>query len=129
VIDKDRHPSYTQALDVITRAQPKATFPAVTSVPCFEYWLLLHFIYTDQPFHVTGNSSICTMVTKELRQYWPEYEKGSFGVFGRLLGELEFAKANAKHGLRAAESNYTDNPSTRIHELVEYLQKLILSKN
>jgi hypothetical protein len=129
VFDKDRHTNYLQTLDVIKRTQPKKVFIAITSVPCFEYWLLLHFIYTDQPFHATGNSSICTMVIKELRQYWPEYEKGSFDVFGRLLGQLEFAKANAKHGLREAESNHTDNPSTQAHELVEYLQDLILPKN
>lgn len=124
VFDKDCHATYLQALDVIARARPKKVFFAITSVPCFEYWLLLHFVFTDQPFHTTGNTSICTQVIQELKKYCPDYENRLSSVFERLFGQLDFAKANARRGLKAAQVSHTDNPSTRAHELVEYLQNL-----
>ncbi len=43
VFDKDSHESYTRALDEVKQAKPKNIFTAITSVPCFEYWLLLHY--------------------------------------------------------------------------------------
>ena len=54
VFDRDAHDTYQQALDKIAAAKPKDTFVATTSVPCFEYWLLLHFDYTTAPFALLG---------------------------------------------------------------------------
>lgn len=129
VFDRDRHTNYLQALDTIARAQPNTTYFSVTSVPCFEYWLLLHFVYTNQPFHATGDNSICTKVIQELKQYWPDYEKGASSIFTRLLDQIDFAKSNAKRALQSAEENHTENPCTRVHELVDYLQNLTSQKN
>ena len=39
VFDRDTHNTYQQALDKIAAAKPKDIFVAITSVPCFEYWL------------------------------------------------------------------------------------------
>ena len=129
VIDKDKHIDYQQALDAITRTQPIGCFYAINSVPCFEYWVLLHFIYTTQPFHATGTKSVCDCVVDRLRQdFLPDYKKGEKGLFAQLLTQLEFAKANAIRSLKEAERNHTDNPSTRIHELVDYLQNLLKPK-
>ncbi|HEB92442.1 MAG TPA: hypothetical protein ENI94_03055 [Gammaproteobacteria bacterium] len=65
------------------------------------------------------------MVLRELNDiFWPDYKKAAYGVFGQRLIQLEDAKVNAERALRAAQKNHTDNPSTRIHELVGYLQKL-----
>lgn len=57
VFDKDSHASYTRALDEVEKAKPKNIFKAITSVPCFEYWLLLHYEFTTKPFVVTGAKS------------------------------------------------------------------------
>ena len=46
VFDKDAHVNYGAALNTIATVQPRDTFIAINSVPCFEYWLLLHFVYT-----------------------------------------------------------------------------------
>ena len=43
VFDKDTHAHYQQGLDTIRSTTPKNVYVAITSVPCFEYWLLLHF--------------------------------------------------------------------------------------
>lgn len=40
VFDRDVHDTYLQALDKIASIKPKNTFVAITSEPCFEYWLL-----------------------------------------------------------------------------------------
>ena len=127
VIDKDKHPDYQQALEAIANANPKGCFYAINSVPCFEYWVLLHFIYTTQPFHATETKSICDCVCETLRAcYLPTYSKGGKGLFAQLLPQLEFAKANASRSLKEAERNHTDNPSTQMYELVVYLQKEML---
>jgi len=58
----------------------------------------------------------------ELRKYMPDYQKGDGAVFDKLIGQLPQAKAFAERSLNAARVNETDNPSTLVHELVEYLQ-------
>lgn len=124
VFDKDTHADYAQALDAIRRMTPKETYFAITSVPCFEYWLLLHFVPTTRPYNALPGNSACNQVLAELKNNLPEYEKGSDTVFLSLIDLLAFAKANAARGLRVAELNSTDNPSTRVHLLVDFLQNI-----
>jgi hypothetical protein len=45
VLDKDTHTNYDEALRAIATVTPRDTFIAMNSVPCFEYWLLLHYVY------------------------------------------------------------------------------------
>lgn len=128
VFDRDTHSNYQEALEMFNNINPKKVFFATTSVPCFEYWLLLHFNYTDAPYSAVGGTSSCESALKKLHAYWPEYIKGSAGTFLFTLelrnDELGYAKANARHALNAAGKNHTDNPSTHVHELVDYLQKI-----
>lgn len=118
VFDKDIHPDYQQALSKISAYSPKNTFYAINSVPCFEYWLLLHFIYTTEHF------SAADVVIRKLRKQIPDYDKSAIGLFDKLNNKLETAKSNAIKALQAANQTGTDNPSTRVHELVHYLQKI-----
>lgn len=53
-----------------------------------------------------------------------DYTKGQKGLFIARRDQLDFAKNNATRALRAAEDNHSDNPSTRVHELVEFLQSI-----
>ncbi|RKZ53690.1 MAG: hypothetical protein DRR16_05200 [Candidatus Parabeggiatoa sp. nov. 3] len=55
---------YFQALKLIENYN---NIEAITSVPCYEIWLLLHFKYIDKPFTNTENKSICNMVISELK--------------------------------------------------------------
>lgn len=124
VFDKDAHPNYHQAMDVIQNATPKGAYVAINSVPCFEYWLLLHYQYTTQPYEGQHGNSACNQVLHELRSYMPDYAKGDNGVFSKLVGQLEFAINNAERASQASIANDTDNPSTRVHELVRFLQNI-----
>jgi len=124
VFDRDAHPNYLQAQVDLSNIRKKGVFYAIKSIPCFEYWLLLHFIYKTAPFMAVGNVSSGAAALRELKKYWPDYEKAGVGSFSYTLSKLEYAKANAKRALREAERNHTDNPSTNIHELVDYLQNI-----
>jgi len=124
VFDKDTHTSYQQAIDQINRATPKRTFFATTSVPCFEYWLLLHFQYTTRSYEALLGNSAGNQLLRELKAAMPDYEKGKQDIFPVLLDQLEFAKHNAARALDAGKSGHTDNPTTHVHELVEYLQQI-----
>ncbi len=122
VFDKDAHTNYQRAIDLIRGATPKDTFVAINSVPCFEYWLLLHFDYTTQPFSGQLGKSACAQVIDALKNFIPDYAKGDGDIFPRLVDQLPFAIDNAERALRAATANDTDNPTTRVHELVRFLQ-------
>ncbi|MCP8899268.1 RloB family protein [Gilvimarinus xylanilyticus] len=124
VFDKDAHPNYQGALNQIKQFTPKGALQAVTSVPCFEYWLLLHFGPNTRPYANLPGNSAGAQVLKQLQNYMPAYTKGTRGVFAELIDQLPFAIANAERALRQAEGNNTDNPSTHIHTLVQYLQTL-----
>ncbi|MGO1298002.1 MAG: RloB family protein [Vibrio sp.] len=125
VFDKDSHETYDETIRKIANKQPVNIFYAAISVPCFEYWLLLHFEYTTKPFHRTGKSSVADEVIKYLKKYMPKYSKADCNVFCQLVEQLDFAKVNSRRSLEFAKQNHTDNPSTKIHELVDYLQSLI----
>lgn len=124
VFDKDSHASYQAALEKIENMRPKGVFNAIPSIPSFEYWLLLHYEYTTAPFVSSGSKSAGDMVVMSLRKYWPDYAKGSRNVFSHLLGQLAFAKANADRSQADEKRRGSDNPSTQVHCLVEYLQKI-----
>lgn len=124
VFDRDAHPHYTQAMNEISGATPKNTFEAINSVPCFEYWLLLHFIHTTHPYAAQHNNSACNQVLSELRAYMPGYAKGRVDVFKELVDQLDFAIQNAIRAWQTAQANGTDNPSTQVHELIEYLKNI-----
>lgn len=115
---------YQQALDKIAHQSTKNTFFAITSVPCFEYWLLLHFVYTTAPFSAVGGVSVGAAVVNQLKTHWEAYDKGATGTFLALKEKLDFATTNAIRSLKAATQNQTDNPTTHIHELVSYLRHI-----
>lgn len=75
VFDRDAHPNYLQAMNEISSATPKHTYIAINSVPCFEYWLLLHFNLTTQPYNAQHNNSACNQVLTELKNYIPGTRK------------------------------------------------------
>lgn len=124
VFDKDTHVSYAQAISESATASPIGTFVAVPSVPCFEYWLLSHFEFSTKPYRASGGNSACANLIRKLQNHIPGYAKGDEGVFKKLMDKTSRAIANSRQALSQAQDNNTDNPTTRMHELVEYLQQL-----
>ena len=124
VFDKDSHTHYLSALNSIASAKPKDTWFAITSVPCFEYWLLLHFDYTTRAYSSLPNKSACDQTISDLKKYLPSYKKGQPDIFSNLIKRLENAKNNATQSLKAAKESDTDNPSTKVHELIDFMQNI-----
>jgi hypothetical protein len=128
VFDKDKHASYNDALEKIraTRLAGGATLHAINSVPCFEIWLLLHFTNTTRPFSAAGDDSNCDLVIEALDRKGriPGYDKGSRDIFQALSDKMETAIHNAGKLENFHKTSQTDNPSTKVHKLVLYLQSL-----
>ena len=124
VFDKDGHATYEYALDALNSTARKDTYFAINSVPCFEYWLLLHFDYSTRPYTNLSGNSPCHQVSKALKKYIPDYQKGQRRIFDCFIDRLDQAMKNAEQALRDSEHNQTDNPSTRVHQLIRVLQDL-----
>jgi hypothetical protein len=97
---------------------------AIPSVPCFEFWLLLHFTYTSRPFDAPAGDSICSRVIEELRKELPEYEKGNRDIFKTIQDKLDDAIIYARRLEHFHQTSGTNNPFTMMHSLVEYLRGL-----
>ena len=126
VIDRDRHADFQKAVDQVNGFKNKDTkLHLIVSTPCFEYWILLHFIYTTKAFGASGDSPCDELISTELKKYIPEYEKGNASIMIDLVNnQLDIALINAKKSFDAAERDGTDNPKTEMHILVEYLKNL-----
>lgn len=126
VFDKDSHLSYLEAINTLAKLSPQHTFFAATSVPCFEYWFILHFDYTDKPYHATPQCSVADKLISDLRRkYLGNYKKNDMAsLFRQLKHNMLKAIENAKKANKAAAENLTDNPSTQVGKLVEYLINL-----
>lgn len=122
VFDKDSHIGYQAALDKIQLLGKK--WVAINSVPSFEYWLLLHFVYTTKPFYGTKTLSSGKEVLKELRKYMPHYEKGYEAIFSELYEKLDLAKRHATRANDECAALGNDNPSTQVYVLIDEIQKL-----
>ena len=121
VIDRDAHETFEVTIDAISRINPKKVYEAVTSIPSFEYWLLLHFIPATKPYHAIKGKSAGDQVFDDLVAVFPEYSKGKIGVFSALLEKLPQALVNLEMVTKTMAQSGTDNPSTNVGSLVSKL--------
>src|SRR3990167_1143117 len=102
VFDRDEHATFNQAIDKIQQHKPrrnaksKPQYHVFTSTPCFELWLLLHFIYSAKPVFKNNKKSAADNLISNLRDHWPEYAKNRMDLFFALNEKLESAFKNAK---------------------------------
>lgn len=127
VFDRDRHTTFDAAVqrtrDLNAAGQP---FVAITSTPCFEVWLLLHFGYSDQPFHAAGKKSVGDQVVSALKTKpgFAKYGKGQKGIYGQLKDRLADALTHAERLRRHGAATGSINPATDADELVKAIQAL-----
>lgn len=124
VFDKE-HSNYQSALDKInSHAKNDIPIYAIPSVPCFEYWILLHFKDTTKPYQPKGKKSVGDQLKSELKKHIKEYHEADKDIFGKTKQHLGKALIRAKRIDKSQKENGTDNPSTKVYELVEYLMKI-----
>jgi hypothetical protein len=127
VFDRDSHEigNYRNALNKATALDRKmknsegarVAFKAIPSVPCFEFWLLLHF-EDIQAFHERD------VIYRRLRGHLPAYSKGQEGTFAATVGGLEVAIGRAVNLRRHYTANHGAQPFTEMDVLVVLLRSL-----
>ena len=120
VFDRDQHAHFNTASNEALSAKLKLA----RSWPCFEFWLLSHFVYRRRPYAPSGNRSAADNCVGDLQQHLTNYAKGNAGVFEALEDQMETAKSNAGRALLDVKATGRCNPSTEVHCLVAYLQAL-----
>ncbi|HWJ36818.1 MAG TPA: RloB family protein [Steroidobacteraceae bacterium] len=126
VFDRDGHHNYEAALQKVAQhiAGQARKLIAIPSWPCFELWLLLHFRYSAAPINRAGRKSSGDRAIDELAQHWPDYRKSLENVYVLLSAKLPTALRHAMRLERENNRTKSRNPSTKVHELVQYLTTL-----
>ena len=134
VFDRDGHSTFDEAVQRIhdkklirrigRRKVGEARFEAVASVPCFEYWILLHYADTTAPMPRYSD------LLHRLHRVpgFGAYDKGARGLFERTQDLMETALVRADRANAAARQAGTDNPSTQMADLIRYLMDLARKK-
>ncbi|WP_430641359.1 RloB domain-containing protein [Afipia massiliensis] len=89
--------------------------------PCFEYWLLSHFEFTNAPFQgVSGGKSACDQVVEKITGHYPDFRKNNVAAIRRFVDDenlLQQGLMNYEKCSRCAG----DNPNTNVGDLVRHL--------
>lgn len=130
VFDKDDFHNFDEAID----KAGQLNFKVAWSNQCFEYWLFLHFEYSDAALHRTQWRSKLDDIFKLRLGMKNGYRKNDMELFKHAteLGSISAAIANAKR----VESKYTHNdkysvcdPCTKVHHLIyelsDYIEDLL----
>lgn len=124
VFDRDTHSTFEAAKAKIEMLKAeKKPFNAITFTPCFEYWLLLHFEFTDKAFTAMPKTSAGDAVAKALKVHMPHYTKGQPDIYSAVQSRAETALKHAKRARKNAEKTGSTNPTTDVDKLVETLMK------
>ncbi|OLT61527.1 RloB family protein [Moorena bouillonii] len=127
VFDGDKPTEYKKALE-----QAKSYgIIAIPSIPCFEFWFLLHYKYTAKSFDKCKD--VIYELNSEIKKDGiKDYDKAR-DMYSVLEPRLDQAIANAqrleKYHLEEQQTEQQKtlnidcaNPSTKVHQLVKYLQ-------
>jgi RloB-like protein len=120
VFDRDGHGNFHRAIGMIRQLG----YHPIISWPCFEIWILLHFVYSTAPYNNARGHSACDLVVKEIKKHFDAYSKGHTGVYALLESKVDIALKHADRLVKHNTSTGSYNPSTAMHDLVEYLRKL-----
>lgn len=95
----------------------KIQFKAIPSVPCFEYWILLHF---ENVQHFLERD----VVYRRVRQHLPGYEKGNEDTYAITKDLIPAATERAIQLRRQYSADNGGEPYTDADELVAFLRNL-----
>lgn len=118
LIDADCDRSRNTLLEQADKIAEKNGFQILVSAPCFEVWLLCHFLFSTQQYN-SNDKVLCT-----LRQHLPDYTKGNTGIFNATEQKLCTALENAEHlETHCRKNGYTPHttefqPSTQVYILI-----------
>jgi hypothetical protein len=123
VFDRNQHATFDAAIRRVTTSKlgKEGRLIAIPSTPCFEVWILLHYLYSASAYVAAGGASACERVIRDVQQHFPGYIKGHRSAFAELAARLNQAVIHA-HRLELHNSTTgAVNPATSVHHLVNYL--------
>jgi len=140
VFDRDAHSRFDDAVTFLDKTteeyktcagpdETPTTFIPITSDPCFELWLLLHFQYTDkQPCAGTAKSK-CKQIEKELGRILKQKWQKHLDIFSNktpveIKNLLREAIKNSKRLKGKIKAIGRSCPVTNLHDLAEYILEL-----
>lgn len=120
VFDRDGHESFERARNRIqtlsSRKKKPLPIQEAISIPCFEFWVLLHYEKTDAPFNA------CSDVIHRIRdQHFSIYEKANAAIARQLMANVADALKNALW-LEARAENNNYNPYTSVHKVLRHFE-------
>lgn len=130
VFDRDDHESYNRAIKKIKNHSAKQTdknkpkYQVITSTPCFELWLLLHFGFTTKSYMSSGKKSAAENLINDLLKKLPSYNKNTTEWFHSIINNMSSAIKCAKRLIIHNKDTNSNNPGTNMHELIEHLMNL-----
>lgn len=124
VFDRDRHDEFDRAIEWLEnmRENENESVYWAFSVPCFEYWILLHYENTASAY--THPDAPCSQVVRDVRDHVPEYGKGMEGLYDETKPHLDDALDRSRQRWQAAQHTGSLNPSTMVHKLVTHLRDI-----
>jgi RloB-like protein len=130
VFDKDSHTSFSSTVNEIKQLNASGSpFFAIISTPCFEFWLLLHFEYSDAAIKATPTVSVGEQTVKMLRKIpaFVDYSKGQANAYEITKDMIDDAVRRAEK-IRASAVSYstnqfTANPWTNFDKLIRAISE------
>lgn len=113
VFDKDSH----ENLDKVLQEAQECKFNEIVSAPCFEFWILLHFIYTDKAFKNCDEVRKHKNFKDNLCDYQKDYD------FKELIEQYLQTAINNANQVNKINLKEKKPPYTQVVELVERLQE------
>ena len=122
--DRDGHAKIPDAFEIARKSKPEVKI--AFTIPCFEYFVLLHFEKTTKPF------SKCDGVIHQIKKNWlSDYEKAT-NIFKILLPFKDAGIANSEWVVTQFQKDvefgkriYELSAYSNIHDLVNILYELI----
>jgi len=119
VIDRDKHQDFNDAITFIrgnheisvSKTKNKTKIYGIVSNPCFEFWILLHFILTTKQFGIGQLSPCQDLINNELKKYIPHYSKSDKDIFQDLITNgnykraIEFARRVYEHSKQSSSQS------------------------
>ena len=136
VFDRDRHTTYDQAITKAKAINKKRKFSKsdiqpITSVPCFEVWLLLHVSSTSKPYGMGNDSdSPAKRLIKDLKTHeeFSGYEKSNTDWMETIWPMTEQAILRAQRQIAQAvdggEPTFHEDSSSRFFAIVKELKRI-----
>lgn len=118
VFDRDTHSDFDIALKLVDKNHLKA----IVSDPCFEFWILLHFVKITP--NVSASESPCKALQahKAFIDNLPNYSK-DYDFTSIIVNHLDAAIINAKE-INTINLQTRQTPYTQVVEIIEKLQDL-----